>query len=68
VVTDEEIALMSPQQRRDLIRRLSLASWNVRTFQHRSVGRREVEIIILVFSAVNTAQDHGQSADRRENR
>jgi hypothetical protein len=52
VVTDEEIALMSPEQRRDLIRRLSLASWNVRTFQHRSVGRREVEIIILVISAV----------------
>ncbi|HEY6687997.1 MAG TPA: hypothetical protein VI094_17495 [Propionibacteriaceae bacterium] len=44
--------MMSPEQRRDLIRRLSLASWNVRTSQRRSVGRREVEIIILVISAV----------------
>lgn len=52
VVTDEEIALMSPEQRRDLIRRLSLASWTARTSQPRSVGRREVEIIILVLSAV----------------
>src|SRR4029453_9357637 len=52
VVTDQEIALMSPEQRLDLIRRLSLASWTVKTSQHRSVGRREVEIIILVISAV----------------
>ena len=43
---------MSPEQRLDLIRRLSLASWTVKTSQHRSVGRREVEIIILVISAV----------------
>ena len=43
---------MSPEQRLDLIRRLSLASWTVKTPQHRSVGRREVEIIILVISAV----------------
>jgi hypothetical protein len=52
VVTDQEIALMSPKQRLDLIRRLSLATWTVKTSQHRSVGRREVEIIILVISAV----------------
>jgi hypothetical protein len=31
VVTDEEIALTSPEERRNLIRRLSLASWNVTT-------------------------------------
>lgn len=43
---------MSPEQRLDLIRRLSLASWIVKTPQHRSVGLREVEIIILVISAV----------------
>ena len=43
---------MSPEQRLDLIRRLSVAPWTVKTAQHRSVGRREVEIIILVISAV----------------
>jgi hypothetical protein len=52
VVTDDEIALMSPEQRRDLIRRLSGVPGIVRAYQHRSVGRREVEIIILVISAV----------------
>lgn len=52
VVTDDEIALMSAQQRRDLIRRLSLAPADIRTSERRSVGRREVEIIILVVSAV----------------
>jgi hypothetical protein len=52
VVTDDEIALMSPDQRRDLIRRLSGAPGAVRAYQQRSVGRREVEIIILVISAV----------------
>jgi hypothetical protein len=52
VVTDDEIALMSTEQRRDLIRRLSGAPGDVRAYQHRSVGRREVEIIILVISAV----------------
>jgi len=43
---------MSPDQRRDLIRRLSGAPGAVRAYQQRSVGRREVEIIILVISAV----------------
>ena len=52
VVTDEQIALMSPEQRRDLIRRLSLASRTVPTSHHRYVGRREVEIIVMVVSAV----------------
>jgi hypothetical protein len=52
VVTDDEIALMSAQQRRDLIRRLHLAPADIRTSERRSVGRREVEIIILVVSAV----------------
>jgi hypothetical protein len=52
VVTDDEIVLMSAEQRRDLIRRLSLVPADIRTSQRRSVGRREVEIIILVISAV----------------
>jgi hypothetical protein len=52
VVTDDEIALMSAEQRRDLIRRLSLIPADVSTSRRRSVGRREVEIIILVISAV----------------
>jgi hypothetical protein len=52
VVTDDEIALMSGEQRRDLIRRLSLVPADIRTSARRSVGRREVEIIILVGSAV----------------
>ena len=52
VVTDDEIALMSADQRRDLVRRLSLIPADIRTSSRRSVGRREVEIIILVVGAV----------------
>jgi hypothetical protein len=52
VVTDEEIAEMSIDQRRDLIRRLSLASENGMAARRGSVGPREVQIVVTVVSAV----------------
>jgi hypothetical protein len=52
VVTDEEIVEMSIDQRRDLIRRLSLASEAGMAARRRSVGPREVQIVVTVVSAV----------------
>jgi hypothetical protein len=52
VVTDEEIADMSTDQRRDLIRRLSLASEGGMSARRRFVGPREVQIVVTVVSAV----------------
>src|SRR6476659_565404 len=52
VVTDEEIAEMSIDQRRDLIRRLSLTSEDGMAARRRSVGPREVQIVVTVVSAV----------------
>ena len=52
MVTDEEIADMSVDQRRDLIRRLSLASEDGMAARRRSVGPREVQIVVTVVSAV----------------
>ena len=52
MVTDEEIALMSADQRRDLILRLSNAPGDDSLAQRKSVGPREVQILITVISAV----------------
>ena len=52
VVTDEEIALMSPEQRRALILRLSSASGDATLSRARSVGPREVQIVVTMVSAV----------------
>ena len=43
---------MSIDQRRDLIRRLSLASENGMAARRGSVGPREVQIVVTVVSAV----------------
>ena len=52
IVTDEEIALMSADQRRDLILRLSNASGDDSLAERKAVGPREVQILLTVISAV----------------
>jgi hypothetical protein len=52
VVSDEQIASMSADQRRELILRLSVVAENDSVAQRKSVGPREVQILVTVISAV----------------
>jgi len=52
VVSDEQIASMSADQRRELILRLSSVAENDSPAPRKSVGPREVQILVTVISAV----------------
>jgi len=51
-VTDEEIALMSREQRRALILRLSSASGDDSPSRRRALGPRELQVVVTMVSAV----------------